>query len=74
MGCLRTFSGEPANSVPAGRLKDEATTVPARHRACPQWRGLKHFGEQFSGFGRSSFGICDWGVALSFLNTLRVFV
>ena len=40
----------------------------------PQWRGLKHFGEQFSGFGRSSFGICDWGVALSFLNTLRVFV
>ena len=35
MGCLRTFSGEPADSVPAGRLKDEATTVPARHRACP---------------------------------------
>ena len=35
MGCLRTLSGEPADSVPAGRLKDEATIVPARHRASP---------------------------------------
>ena len=58
-------------------LSDGRTGVvqkPLNHRGRPQWRGLKHFGEQFSGFGRSSFGICDWGVALSFLNTLRVFV